>query len=265
MKRLAIGVVIGLLALLWVLVVTTIVTARYGDPMLWPPRADARVIEVHLVSNGYHTGIAIPREALAEFASGRGYPALIAVAQRFGQYPWIEIGWGDEEFYRKVPTIGDLTVSIALRALFQPGNTSVLHVVGLPAEPGRVFRSGEVVVIPLSQGGFDAMLQKIEATFVPPQNGALPDLGKGLYGPSLFYPAVGTFSFMRVAITGSRTCCAPPACRRRRWSTRLRQACCSTCAGARGYGRCRPARRSCLGSDRDQRNGLLRKREPFRP
>jgi uncharacterized protein (TIGR02117 family) len=197
-RRVAIGFAVVLLVLLWVLVVTTIVTTRYGDPMLWPPRADSRVIEVHLVSNGYHTGIAIPRDALAEFASGRGYPALIAVAQRFGQYPWIEIGWGDEEFYRKVPTIGDLTVSIALRALFSPGNKSVLHVVGLPAEPARVFRSGEVVVIPLSQGGFDAMLQKIETTFVPPQNGALPDLGKGLYGPSLFYPAIGTFSVMRV-------------------------------------------------------------------
>ena len=198
MRRAAIGLAIGLLALLWILVLTTVLTTRYGDPMLWPPRADARTIEIHVVSNGYHTGIAVPRAALAEFASGRGYPALIAVAQRFNQFPWLEIGWGDENFYRKVPTIGDLTLPIALRALFLPGNKSVLHVVGLPAEPARVFRSGEVVTIPLSQGGFDAMLQKIDATFVPPQNGALPDLGKGLYGPSLFYPAAGTFSFMQV-------------------------------------------------------------------
>ena len=43
--------------------------------------------------------------------------------------------------------------------------------------------------VPLSWNGFDRMLQKLDATFVPPQNGALPDLGRGLYGPSLFYPA----------------------------------------------------------------------------
>ena len=33
---------------------------------------------------------------------------------------------------------------------------------------------------------------------MPPQGGALPDLGRGLYGPSLFYPANGTFSIFRV-------------------------------------------------------------------
>ena len=52
--------------------------------------------------------------------------------------------------------------------------------------------------VPLSWNGFDRMLQKLDATFVPPQNGALPDLGRGLYGPSLFYPANGTFRITRV-------------------------------------------------------------------
>jgi uncharacterized protein (TIGR02117 family) len=197
MRRLAIGLAIGLLGPFWILVLTTIVTMRYADPMLWPAR-DGRTADIYVVSNGYHTGIALPRDTLAEFASGRGYPALIAVAQRFGQFPFLEIGWGDEEFYRKVPTVGDLTVSIALRALFAPGNKSVLHVVGVPDDPARVFASGEVVRITLSQNGFDQLLRKLDATFVPPQNGALPDSGKGLYGPSLFYPAVGTFSVLRV-------------------------------------------------------------------
>jgi uncharacterized protein (TIGR02117 family) len=197
MRRWAIGLSIGLLALIYFLVVTTIVTTRYGDPTLWPAR-DARIVEVYVVSNGYHTGIALPRERLAEFASGRGYPALLAVTQRFNQFPWVEIGWGDEEFYRKVPTVGDLTLPIALRALFRPGNKSVLHVVGLPNDPVRTFPSAEIVAIPLSWNGFDQMLAKLDATFVPPQNGALPDLGKGLYGPSLFYPAVGTFNIFHV-------------------------------------------------------------------
>ena len=45
---------------------------------------------------------------------------------------------------------------------------------------------------------FDRMLQQLEATFVPPESGALPDLGRGLYGPSLFYPANGHFSIFKV-------------------------------------------------------------------
>jgi uncharacterized protein (TIGR02117 family) len=198
MRRVAIGLAVVLLALFWILVIATIGTMRYADPMLWPPRPDARTVEIHVVSNGYHTGLAIPRETLAEFASGRGYPALTAVTQRFNQFPWIEIGWGDEEFYRKVPNVGDLTLPIALRALFSPGNKSVLHVVGVPADPVRVFASAEIVRVSLSQTGFDQLLQKLDASFVPPQGGALPDAGKGLYGPSLFYPAVGTFSVLRV-------------------------------------------------------------------
>ena len=52
--------------------------------------------------------------------------------------------------------------------------------------------------VPLSWNGFDRMLAKLDATFVPPQNGALPDLGRGLYGPSLFYPATGSFGITRV-------------------------------------------------------------------
>jgi hypothetical protein len=50
--------------------------------------------------------------------------------------------------------------------------------------------------VPLSMSGFDQMLAKVDATFLAPQASALPDLGR--YGPSLFYPATGTFSVFRV-------------------------------------------------------------------
>jgi len=82
MRRWALGAAIGLLALLWILVAATVLTTRYGDHMLWPPRPDARAVEIYVVSNGYHTGIAIPRGTLAEFSSGRGYPALRQRDQR---------------------------------------------------------------------------------------------------------------------------------------------------------------------------------------
>ena len=196
--RIAAGIGVVLLVLLWVLAGAAYITARPADPMLWPPREDAGRVEVVLVSNGYHAGLALPRAALAEFASGRGYPALIAVTQRFAAFEWIEFGWGDREFYRSVPTVRDLPILLSLRALFWPGNVSALHVVGLAGDPARVFTGAELVRITLSRNGFDRMLQQLEATFVPPQGGALPDLGRGLYGPSLFYPANGMFSLFKV-------------------------------------------------------------------
>ena len=196
--RIAAGVGVALLVLLWVLIGAAFITARPADPMLWPPREGARTIEIVVVSNGYHAGIALPRTALAELASGRGYPALIAVAQRFASFDWIEFGWGDREFYQSVPTVGDLTLPLALRALFSPGNTPVLHVVGIGDDPAHAFTGADLVRIPLSMTGFDQMLAKLDSTFVPPQAGALPDLGRGLYGPSLFYPANGTFNLFKV-------------------------------------------------------------------
>jgi hypothetical protein len=52
--------------------------------------------------------------------------------------------------------------------------------------------------VPLSRNGFDQMLAKLDAAFVPPQGGTLADVGRGLYGTSLFYPANGTFSVVRL-------------------------------------------------------------------
>jgi uncharacterized protein (TIGR02117 family) len=198
MRRVAAGLGAVLLFALSILIGAAFITARPSDPKLWPPREGERAIEIVVISNGYHAGVALPRAALAEFASGRGYPALIGVTQRFASYDWIEFGWGDREFYRSVSTAADLSLPLALRALFWPGNISVLHVVGIGGDPAQAFTSVELVRVPLSMTGFDQLLAKLDATFLPPQMGALPDLGRGLYGPSLFYPGNGTFSIFHV-------------------------------------------------------------------
>ena len=195
-KRLAIAFAVLLLFAVWMIGGAAWITARPANPMLWPPR-DGRTVEVYVVSNGYHAGLALPRAALAEFASGRGYPALIAVSQRFAAFDWIEFGWGEREFYQAVPTLSDMNWRMALRALFYPDNKTVVHVFGVTGDPAQAFKA-ETMKVPLSRNGFDRMLEKLDATFVPPQNGVLADLGRGLYGPSLFYPANGTFSIRRV-------------------------------------------------------------------
>ena len=198
MKRLAAGLGIVLLLVVVMFAGAALWTARPSDPALWPPRPGAPAIDIAVISNGYHAGLALRRAAIADVASQRGYAALIAVTQRFGAFEWIEFGWGDREFYRSVPTPGDLSLRLALRALFLPGNTAVLHVVGFDGDPARVFPDDETLRVPLSAEGFERMLAALDATFVPPQGGALSDLGRGLYGTSLFYPARGRFSIVNV-------------------------------------------------------------------
>src|SRR5689334_19827067 len=121
MRRFAAGLGIVLLLALVTLGGAAVLTARPADPALWPPRPDT-AIEAIVLSNGYHAGIVLPRAAIAQRASARGYPALIAITQRFAAYALIEFGWGDRDFYRAVPTPGDVSITLALRALFASGN-----------------------------------------------------------------------------------------------------------------------------------------------
>jgi uncharacterized protein (TIGR02117 family) len=176
-----------------------VLTARPGDATKYPAAPASRRTEIFVVSHGYHSGIVVPRTAMAMVAGERGRSALIAIATRFAAYPWIEFGWGEEEFYRSVPTAASLTAGLALRALFRPGNPSVMHVVGLPAPPVVSFPQSDVVPIDLSQAGFESLLDKIDATFAGAARGQPPDdLGPGLYGPSLFFRANGTFNILHV-------------------------------------------------------------------
>ena len=177
----------------------TVLTARSGDPTLWPPAAGAPGIEIHVVDHGYHSDIVFERAAMAEAAERSGHAALIAVAQRFASYRWLEVGWGDEGFYRNVPDAASLTFRLAVRALFWPGNVSVVHVVGLNSQPRDAFPTSDIIRIPLSSGGFARMLDGLDASFSREAGvGALEPLGPGLYGPSLFYRGVGKFYILNV-------------------------------------------------------------------
>jgi uncharacterized protein (TIGR02117 family) len=189
----------GLIAIVLAIVVVAIATARRGDPALWPPKADAPRIEIFVVDHGYHSGLAIPTAKLVETAQRNNDAALIRIAEQFGSYPYLEIGWGEQDFYASVPTVSDMSVGLALRALFAPGNRSVLHVVGLPDHPRKTFRSAGIVPVPLSEAGFARMLKALDGTFV--QEGEPPSpqpLGRGLYGPSLFFRANGAFHIFKV-------------------------------------------------------------------
>ncbi len=107
-------------------------TAKAGDPALYPPPPGDDAVTVRLVANAWHSGLLLPREALARAAAQAGSGALVGVTERFGAYPALEIGWGDAGFYRAVPTLGALDWRLALRALFTPGGRpAVLHVVGI--------------------------------------------------------------------------------------------------------------------------------------
>ena len=196
MRRILTTIGKGLAALLFICAVIIVATARPGDSRLFP--AKAGVVEVILVSNGYHAGLAVPLKALMEQASTQGLPSLLSVSMRFRHYGWIEVGWGDAEFYQSTPTPGDLQLGLAAKALLGMGKGAVLHVVGLENDPEQIFSGAELVKIRLSPEGFGRLAARMDATFLNGPEGPSVELGPGLYGPSLFYPAKGHFSLFNV-------------------------------------------------------------------
>jgi uncharacterized protein (TIGR02117 family) len=181
------------------LIVAAIATLRFGDVALYPPPAGGPRVEVFVAANLYHSGIVIPRGAMVEAARRRNVPALAAIAARFADYPLLEFGWGDEGFYTRVPTSAEFTTALALRSLFMPGNASVLHVVGLAEHPRQAYPDASMVVVALGEAGFERLVVALDRDFARTgRDGGIEELGRGLYGPSLFYRAVGTFNVLRV-------------------------------------------------------------------
>lgn len=200
-------VVAGYPRLAALVLVVALLTRQPGDPALYPPSANESAVEIAVVSHGYHTGLALPRAVVLAEAGRQGFPALINVATRFGAYRWVEIGWGEEEFYREVPAPGALGIGMTLRALFRPGNRSVLHVVGLADEPEAMFPEAEIVRLRLSEGGFRRMLAGIDRSFA--LEARLPqDMGQGSMGRACSTAPTAPSTSSTSAITG-RAACSP--------------------------------------------------------
>lgn len=186
----------GLAALLLLFMALVGLTARPGDPKLFP--AGGEGIDIVLVSNGYHAGLALPRQALADLAGESGLAALMAVTTRFQHYSWLEIGWGDDAFYRSTPTTDSIPWGLAFQALAGLGDGTVLHVVGFQDTPERTFALSETVRIRLSPEGFARLAAAIDRSFASGDHRQPIVLGQGLYGPSLFFKATGRFHLLRV-------------------------------------------------------------------
>src|SRR5262249_15857843 len=116
-QRIARGLGLAVALVIATLLAATLATARWGDAMLWPPPPGEPPGESLVVNHGYHSGVVRPRRALADQASRRGLSALGMVATRFADFERLEFGWGEEAFYRQVPTVGSVTAPLALRAL----------------------------------------------------------------------------------------------------------------------------------------------------
>jgi uncharacterized protein (TIGR02117 family) len=155
-----------------------------------PPPGPAMTEKERLVlvlDHGLHAGLLIARNDLLQ--------ANPALAETLGQGEWIELGWGDEDFYR-TPQAG---LGLALKALLGP-TPAVLHVRGIDVDP-RHLGERDPIAVHLDAAGYRQLLAFIGASFSRSAPGRLDDLGPGLYRDSRFYRAEGRYSLLRTCNT----------------------------------------------------------------
>ena len=121
------------------------------------PTGAPDTLVVQVLDNGFHTDLAVPREALVR----RGGPLARAVA---GLAPgdWILSGWGDARFYVDRSPIADRLPDGA-RAFLRPGNPSVVMLDPVTADP-RLSYSEDSAALTLTQAQFDRLAARVEAS-----------------------------------------------------------------------------------------------------
>ena len=145
-------------------------------PTLYPPSPHEPVKPVWVVSHGWHVGLAMRRADIST--------AIWPESAELGDVRFVEVGWGDGDFYPSpTPTSG-----LVLKAAFF-STSSVLHVTGLDRPVAEFFAGAPLVEIALSPRGFDALSGFIHETYARDDGGGLTKLGPALYGRGAFYRA----------------------------------------------------------------------------
>ena len=142
-----------------------------------------RSIRVFVVSHGWHAGLVIPSERMEA--------AIPDLKERFGvrKPPYYEIGWGDKGFYQ-APQI---TSGLTLQAMFW-STGAILHVVAVPLpDPREYFDQSRVVETCLTENEATSLTTFIAGSFARDPEDRVERLGRGLYGDSEFYDAVGRY------------------------------------------------------------------------
>jgi hypothetical protein len=150
---------------------------------LYPPGPGETPRSVYVIHHGsLHTGLAVKRSDIP--------PSLWPAHRDYSTFKYLEIGWGDDDGYRK-----PLTTAIALRALAGSERT-VLLADGFNAVREKVTSPRFTVIrVDLSDRGFARLCRHIEQTY------ALDELGSPIRLEKGWYRARGTYSAFRTCNT----------------------------------------------------------------
>lgn len=157
--------------------------AGCAGPLVPPPPTDEGIgprKDVWVVRHGWHTRIAVRLEDV----DSRLWPE----SQAFGEAAYLEVGWGDRDFYPSPrPSVWD-AVDPVVRA-----TPAALHVGALPASPGELFGRDDVIRLSVPAVGMERLARFIHEHYVHDAAGMPVRIRHGYYPLSAFYEARGRY------------------------------------------------------------------------
>lgn len=155
----------------------------------FPPESNEETMAIHVAIYHGHSGIILPYSSISD--------DLQRFIIRFKGYPFVEFGWGDEDFYRTP----EANAYIAIKAALLP-TASVLHVVGIKGSVEEYVAGVNIYRIyriELSREGFIALCNFIRTTFSQDKRGdsLIQRGGQVSPGYGTFYKARPKFFFPR--------------------------------------------------------------------
>jgi uncharacterized protein (TIGR02117 family) len=155
--------------------------ASPGSP-LYPVSAQEEPRYIYVVRHEWHTGLVVKYDDIELY--------LWPEKDDFPEALYLEVGWGDRDFYQ-TPQPG---LGILLQAALK-SPASVLFVIGVPTTVTRYFPYADILEIPLSRRGLEELVRFIHATYKRDASGQTIPLGPGHnHRHSMFYLAEGDYS-----------------------------------------------------------------------
>ena len=130
--------------------------SRFGN--LYPPgSSEINIEKIYIAKHNWHTGIIFNREA--------ANPYMPALKDDFQNAFYLEVGWGDLDFY----TAEKGTLGLGIKAIAWPSK-SALHVRPYETHPFWIFDENEIVELTISNEGFMQLMQYINKSFALDSN-----------------------------------------------------------------------------------------------
>lgn len=130
--------------------------------------------KIYILKHQWHTGIILKTEDLKH--------ELNFLVKDFEDSKYIEVGWGDKDFYMA----REETVWLLFKAAVWP-TKSVLHVAEIKNHSLMMFKDDEITEIELTAENLDKLIFYIKSSFYFDENKRPEKLGEGLFGKSQFY------------------------------------------------------------------------------